>query len=332
MRARLATGAHVPHPRIRSRTAARVEVERRAPGAPRGRRRGPSGGHPALRSTSFRAPTGSWSERLAIVPSGTRPSPVPSAVHAVRAGAVHGRRSGDAPAVLHESRRAGLRAHQPARGREGRAVRAVLALRQEPAPALPRRVRRRSRPHRRPHRRRDRRPEARRGALRARVLRVRRRLRRAARRCAPRVRAGVEPAHEDPRVGPADGVPRAVDALHPVRLAPAGPLPLLPPVGGVRVAARHAVRRRPRRPVRHLQRARSTRWSTGRASGTRRSPTTPTSSTSRRSRPRRATRCAACCPRRRSRTSASTAPARRTRRCCCGCAPTRCPRPGSTRS
>ena len=38
---------------------------------------------------------------------------------------------------------------------------------------------------------------------------------------------------------------------------------------------------------------------------------TPTSSTSRRSRRRRATRCAACCPRRRSRTSASTAPARR---------------------
>ena len=110
---------------------------------------------------------------------------------------------------------------QPARGREGRVVRAVLAFRQEPAPALPRRVRRRPRPHRRPHRRRHRRPAARRGALRARVLRVRRRLRRAARRRAPRVRAGVEPAHEDPRVGPPDGVPRAVDALHPVRLAAA---------------------------------------------------------------------------------------------------------------
>ena len=61
--------------------------------------------------------------------------------------------------------------------------------------------------------------QARRGALRPRVPRVRRRLRRAARRRAPRVRAGVEPAHEDPRVGPPDGVPRAVDALHPVRLA-----------------------------------------------------------------------------------------------------------------
>ena len=75
--------------------------------------------------------------------------------------------------------------------------------------------------------------------------------------------------------------------------------------------ARHAVRRRPRQHLRHVQRARCPRWRTGRASGTRRTPPTPTSSTSRRSRPRRATRCAACCPRRRSRTSASTAPARR---------------------
>ena len=31
-----------------------------------------------------------------------------------------------------------------------------------------------------------------------------------------------------------------------------------------------------------------------------------------------------------SRTSASTAPARPTRRCCCACGPTRCPRPGPT--
>ena len=77
--------------------------------------------------------------------------------HAVRAGDVHRSRSGDPPAVLHEPRRPGLRAHEPARGREGRVVRALLALRQEPAPPVPRRVRRRPRPHRRPHRRRDRR-------------------------------------------------------------------------------------------------------------------------------------------------------------------------------
>ena len=35
---------------------------------------------------------------------------------------------------------------------------------------------------------------------------------------------------------------------------------------------------------------------------------------------RRSTRCAGCCRRRRSRTSACTAPARRSKRCCCACA------------
>ena len=39
----------------------------------------------------------------------------------------------------------GVRARQPARGRQGRALRPVLALVEEPAPAVPRRVRRRSR-------------------------------------------------------------------------------------------------------------------------------------------------------------------------------------------
>ncbi len=76
--------------------------------------------------------------------------------HAVRAGDVHRTGSSHPPAVLHESRRTGLRAHEPSRGREGRAVRSLLALGQEPAPPVPRRVRRRSRPHRRPDRRRDR--------------------------------------------------------------------------------------------------------------------------------------------------------------------------------
>ena len=131
---------------------------------------------------------------------------------------LHRRRSGHPPPVLHEPRRPGVRARQPARGREGRAVRratraAHKSLRRlfldefvgdldltgdltvDATVGL----------------------RARRGALRPRVPRVRRRLRRAARRRAPRVRAGVEPAHQDPRVGPAHGVPRAVDALHPVR-------------------------------------------------------------------------------------------------------------------
>ncbi len=51
---------------------------------------------------------------------------------------------------------------------------ALLAQLEEPAAAVPRRVRRRPRPHGRPHGRRDDRPEAGGGALRPRVLRVRR--------------------------------------------------------------------------------------------------------------------------------------------------------------
>ena len=167
---------------------------------------------------------------------------------------------------------------------------AVLALRQEPAAPLPRRVRRRPRPHRRPHRRRDRRAATRRGALRPGVPRVRRRLRRPARRRAPRVRAGVEPAHEDPRVGPPHGVPRAVDALHPVRQPPRRSLPVLPadpevlesPLGARYVADLDVLFDT------YARLLPDAAW-TGRARATRRSPATPTSSTSRRSRPRRAT-------------------------------------------
>ena len=209
----------------------------------------------------------------------------------------------------------------------------VLAHAQEPAPPLPRRVRQRPRPHRRPHRRRDHRAAARRGALRPRVPRVRRRLRRAARWRAPRVRAVVEPAHQDPRVGPPHGVPRAVDALHRVRQEARRPLPLLP---------RHARCSR-RASTRGATSPTWTRSSTTYAEmlphahrlGARALPegsaATPTSSTSRRSRRRRATRSAASCPRPRCRTSASTAPVRVTRRCCCACARTRCPRRAATR-
>ena len=176
-----------------------------------------------------------------------------------------------------------------------------------------------------------RRAAARRGALRPRVPRVRRRLRRAARRRAPRVRAVVEPAHEDPRVGPPDGVPRAVDALHPVRQrASAAATGTTATAGGARVAARRALHRRHGRAVRRPTPRCCRSCSSGRASATRRSRATPTSSTSRRSRRRRATRSAASCPRRRCRTSGSTAPVRRTRRCCCACARTRCPRRAAT--
>ena len=61
------------------------------------------------------------------------------------------------PALLHQPRRTGVRPGQPARGGEGRPLRPVLAFGQEPAPAVPGRVRRRPRHHRRPGRGRDRR-------------------------------------------------------------------------------------------------------------------------------------------------------------------------------
>ena len=171
----------------------------------------------------------------------------------------------------------------------------------------------------------------RRAALRPRVPRVRRRLGRPARRRAPRVRAGVEPAHEGARTRPAHGLPRAVDALHPVRLAPRRPLPLLPRSGAVRVAVRHPLRRRDGRALRHVPRSAAGDGGVG---------ARPLSEGGGRLRlrlqaddqgqglrlgARRAARP------RRSRTSASTAPARRSRRCCCACAPTRCPRRTRTR-
>ena len=248
---------------------------------------------------------------------------------------VHARRGGHPPPVLHEPRRPGLRPGQPARGREGRAVRPLLALGQEPAPPVPRRVRRRPRPHRRPHRRRHRRPAPGRGALRAGVLRVRRRLGRPARRRAPRLRAGVEPADQGARVGPADGLPRAVDPLHRLRLAARRPLPLLPrPRQCSRSPLGDALRRRHGPAVRHLRAsccpaarralcARALPEGAGRlrlrlppgdqGQGVRRAARHPAR-------------------RRRCRTSASTAPARRYERCCCACAPTRCPRPAPTPS
>ena len=78
----------------------------------------------------------------------------------LRLGVVHGRGGGHPPAVLHQPRRPRVRPGQPARGRQGSAVRPLLAQRQEPAAALPRRVRRRARHRRRPDRRRHRRAAA----------------------------------------------------------------------------------------------------------------------------------------------------------------------------
>ena len=121
--------------------------------------------------------------------------------------------------------RPGLRAHQPARDGEGRAVRALLAVARSrcggcsstSSSGRPRTMRRgcgRARVGGR----------ARRQALRARVQRVRRRLGGAARRRAPRVRRRVEHPDQGARVGPADGVPRAVDALRALHRSAGRPL------------------------------------------------------------------------------------------------------------
>ena len=148
------------------------------------------------------------------------------------------------------------------------------------------------------HRRRDRRPAASRGALRPRVLRVRRRLGRAARRRAPRVRAGIEPAHEGPRVGPADRVYLEQSTryiAYDARLGGRYRYYRDPAVLGSSLGTRYVgdVDRLfdTYGAARHLDDRVVPRTST------RRIRTTPTSSTARRSRPRRSTPLGACSPR-----------------------------------
>ncbi len=244
-----------------------------APGRDRGRRPPPAGR--GRRTPAGPDGRGSWS-RSSRRPSGCScrrrgpgsppsadpsrgagtisvPSTGPGPPHAVRARALHPPGAGGAAPVLHEPGRARLRAREPARGREGRALRPLLAVAQEPAAPLPGRVRRRPRPHRRSHRRRHHRAPAGRGALRPGVLRVRRRLGGPARRRAPGLRAGVEPADQDPRVGPPHGLPRAVDPLHPLRQPPRRPVPVLARPGDRPLAAGGALRGRPRRALRHVR-------------------------------------------------------------------------------
>ena len=94
-----------------------------------------------------------------------------------------------------------------------------------------------------------------RGALRAGVLRVRRRLGRPARRRPPGLRAGVEPADQDPRVGPAHGLPRAVDPLHRLRQpASSGRYRYYRDPDVLASAARRPLRRRHGPDVRRLRR------------------------------------------------------------------------------
>ena len=214
----------------------------------------------------------------------------------LRRGDVHRRRGRGPPAVRHEPRRAGLCPGQPARSGEGGPLRPLLALGQEPAPAVPRRVRRRPRRERRRRRRRHHRAAAGRGALRAGLLRVRRRLGGPARRCPPGLRAGLQRADQGARVGPAHGLPRAVDPLHRLRLP-----------------SRHrATTATTATPMSSTRRSGPATWATWTACSTptprccpssrpgspalsRSSRATPTSSTASRSGPRPSTPCGVCC-------------------------------------
>ena len=131
MRRRLAAGDPPPapaHPRhdrpARSRSRPDPALAARGRRRRAGRRRR-SASSPTVRP---RRPSGSSSERCRV-PRSRHPRVAAEGrayhrhPHAVRAGDVHRGGSGHPAAVLHEPRRPGVRAREPARGREGRAVR-----------------------------------------------------------------------------------------------------------------------------------------------------------------------------------------------------------------
>ena len=176
--------------------------------------------------------------------------------------------------------------------------------------------------------RRHRRAAPGRGALRPGVLRVRRRLGGPARRRPPGLRAGVEPAHQGPRVGPAHVLPRAVDPLHRLRQpgsaaatgTTATPALLSSPLGTRYVGDMDRLFDTYAEllpdPPGLLPRAVP---EAGVGLGLRLPPGHPGQGLRRPAgHPARRRRC---------RTSASTAPARATSSSCCACGPTRCPRP-----
>ena len=156
----------------------------------------------------------------------------------------------DPRAPLHEPRRAGVRADEPAGGGEGRPVRPVLADEEVAPPTVPGRVRGGRRCDRRAH---PGRRGSRGAALRARVRGVRRRLGGAARRRAPGVRAGVATAVQGARVGTPGRLPGAVDALHALRRPARRRVARDGPAGGRRHGARAAVPRVPRHRVRRVR-------------------------------------------------------------------------------
>ncbi len=227
--------------------------------------------------------------------------------HALRGGDFTASEAVRAASLLHQPRRAGVRAHEPARGGEGRACSLAIRVRQVAPAAVPRRVRRRSR------RRRRLTVDATVGLDRAEALYER-----------------VFVEYGDDSVAQLGGVHLACEQASNVltKILEWGRLMAYLEQstryiaydsrlqGRTATTARRSRARRRRAPatsatwtrVRHLRRGAGPDDHCARA--TRRSPRTATSSTARRSGPRPSTPCGACCRRRRCRTSGSTAPVR----------------------
>ena len=191
---------------------------------------------------------------------------------------------------LHEPRSAGVRAGQPARGRQGRALRALLALAEVAAPAVPRRVSR----------------TATLAAAGARLATS------APSGCTSRSSSStattrwpssaactwpakaLEHPHQGARVGPADGLSRAVDALRPYADRPGGRYRYHVPAELAGALHERYVATLDRRSTTYALAAAPARVLRAQApaGGRRVGGGLP----HRRSGPRRSTRCAACCP------------------------------------
>ena len=260
-----------------------------------------------------------------LVSAGPRSLPIPAPPRRpvdCRRGGADGRRAGADRAVRDGDRRSRLRAAQPAGGREGGALRALLALAEIAAAALPRRV---------PPRERRRRGSARRRSACGRSEQLFQR---------------VLADYGDDSVAQLGGAHLAVEgasnlltkALEWGRLMATSSsrraTSRTPSRGGalaLRRARRSWTAQPPPRPLRRVARRGFETYA--RAAGARSrscEQRPPRRRGRRRGRvprdafgPRRSTRCAGCCRRRRAPTSASSAPARRTSRCSCTSAPIR---------
>ena len=264
-------------------------------GRPGGARRGQGHGHDRRRPVA--APGGAG--RRSAPRSIPRPNLGPPMAAPLRQRAVDRRGGRRPPAVLHQPRRARLRPGQPARGGQGGPVRPLLPHHEEPAAAVPRRVRRR--PRHRPATSRSTPPWASSG---------------------PRSSTDkVFFEYGDDSVAQLGGVHLACEQAsnlltkvlewgrlmayleqstryiaYDTRLGGRYRYHRDPAVLGV--APRHPLRGRPRPPVRHLRRPRAPDGRPGTGSTfPKRARPTPTSCGGSRSGPRRSTPCGACCRR-----------------------------------